>query len=53
MEVLPAINFDNQSALMTNEVYDVLAKRCLAAKAETAEAMSPQRIPKLPFRASH
>jgi hypothetical protein len=39
--VLPAVNFNNQTPLVTNKVEDVPAKWHLAAETEPLEAMCP------------
>jgi hypothetical protein len=43
--MLTAIDLNDQTAFMTDEIENVAAKRNLAFEAETFEAMGPKRIP--------
>jgi len=48
-----AVDFDNEAPLMTNEIDNVSANRCLSPKQKTAETRGAYGPPKLAFGRSH
>jgi hypothetical protein len=51
--VLAAVNLNNQTSVMANEVKNVSSERHLSSETQTFEAMRSQCIPKLPLRTGH
>jgi len=49
LEMLPAVNFDDDLRRMRDEVHDVRSDRRLAAKADAFEAMRAQSVPNDPL----
>jgi hypothetical protein len=45
ISMLPAIQFDNQSRLVANEIHDVVANRLLALELGWREALGTQMFP--------
>jgi hypothetical protein len=51
--MLAAVHFDDQPAIVTDEVENVTADRYLAAKAKSLEPVRAQSVPKLTLGVRH
>lgn len=52
LEMLPAVDLDDQAGLAADKIHDKRTNRRLSFKASTAEPMGPQRIPNDTLRVS-